>query len=684
MNSNADARPPNNDTTAPTNANGVSHAPEGFAPYRQRQTKDPVTFDSLDDIDDVRSDEGVAISSEDGFGDVAASPFLVKSSPADTKRDEEEAAPASVPTPAPWVDVVHEALKGPEYGFSLSVAGLEKEARRLGREWADNGLPRHDLERDEAIEAEIVLAQRAGEIYAAWIRRVRQKVDAAIGNQRGLLDSALERGSRALESYQNAERTLQQLAPRSQGALPVPGGTEAPTPLDLPQSLEAVTTAPGPEHGAPPEETHPRTERIRLADREFGFSFWLLAIALVVAEFVANAPVFTELFPLSPEVEARATGELARSATSIYLYGLQDVAIRLAASPEPAILALVIVVFFLFLGHHVGGAARSLVALREPVSDVAPELLLRAKRQASWACLASFVGVGLMVVVLFLVRAQVSPMAEERLQVAERQVTAAEQNVANALDKGEDRERVDELHEAVYDAQDERARREARMDYATSINSANLPIAGMNVVLVIVAALAGYFRKELELPALLDGVPASFGPESSIAGAPDAAAVDSEQGVGHDDESSAPGGPAVPLEARVQQLRESICVNRQELGTALADGDRAHAAAWQLLHCNPTAKWEGMVKRLECAVPVFRSENAMARKLDPLDIKAFRRPPILHLAAPEERPLRLDLIEALDAAHERLRALRLAATTISLQARFADRAPESQGQEVIS
>lgn len=48
----------------------------------------------------------------------------------------------------------------------------------------------------------------------------------------------------------------------------------------------------------------------------------------------------------------------------------------------------------------------------------------------------------------------------------------------------------------------------------------------------------------------------------------------------------------------------------------------AAANSRQLVQANPTAEWEGIVKRLNCAIPLFRLENALARHLDPRDVKA--------------------------------------------------------------
>jgi hypothetical protein len=581
---------------------------------------------------------------------------------------------------APSADAVHEALKGPELGFKFEAAGLEKEARRLAHAWAERGLPRHDLERGRPVEAEVVLAQRAGEIYAGWIRRVRQKVDAAIAMHSGLLERASENGWRTLETYRNAEQTLHELAPRaaSVDAAPIPSESQ-PAPLET-SSVTTSEVAVQPVSGEQENDTRRETGPVRLATREFHRGFWPLTITLVLAEFVANAPVFTELFPVAAEIEERVRSTTSSDA-SIYVLGLHHVTARLFASPEPAFLALAIVAIFLFLGHHLGGQYRSVVALRSPLSDVAPELVTRVRRQARVACRAAALGVLVMLVMLFAVRTKAAPMASERLEAANRQVAALKQALDNA-EAEKDRGAIVELREALYDAQDQRDYRVARMDYAVSINSVNIPIAGMNFALVIVAALAGYFRQELELPRR-SIVSATDTPAAAVPVPVAGESLQAEREAGLLARSKCATTEA-PSGERLNELRDVMRTSRQALESIIAEGDRAYFAAKQLLHCNPTAKWEGIVDRLACAVPLFRAENALARKLDPHDIEAFRQSPSLALGAPDDRPLRVDLLEALESTYDRLRALRDAASAITRPGRSGDRISDSRLAEGLS
>jgi hypothetical protein len=184
---------------------------------------------------------------------------------------------------------------------------------------------------------------------------------------------------------------------------------------------------------------------------------------------------------------------VANANGSIALIGLKRMGLELSASPEPAILALAIVAFFLFLGHRFGDAWRVRVALATPQATVRDELRQHLRRQAShvfWAC-----GLGVLTVlaVLFFARSQVLSMAEERLQLASEQARAAEEQLQDA-ERVNRRNELETLRGNYWRAIDERDHRMRRKDYATSISRMNVSILGLNVALVIVAAVAGYSR----------------------------------------------------------------------------------------------------------------------------------------------------------------------------------------------
>ena len=96
----------------------------------------------------------------------------------------------------------------------------------------------------------------------------------------------------ASESYRAAEEQLKLLNPRG---VPKAGNTSPRAPqdpqtpaLDLPQVGEQQTQE---------SPVQAEVQDTTLATRQLHGWFWPLMAALVVAEFIGNAPVFTELFP---------------------------------------------------------------------------------------------------------------------------------------------------------------------------------------------------------------------------------------------------------------------------------------------------------------------------------------------------------------------------------------------------
>jgi hypothetical protein len=563
------------------------------------------------------------------------------------------------------IDIVHETLKGIDVNFGYDVSALAREAEEQARMWAEAGLPRHDVDHDSPFEAEVLLARRAGEIYARWIRKVRRRVDAAISAQRMALDDALADGWRALDRYRSARRALNELAPRNPER--TTGGSEQPTTATEPSEVAVIfDTAALHEHLAGPSTATPPAPApfVQLAQRDFGRSFWLLSACLVIAEFIANAPVFTELFPLSVDLDRRMGDLVSTSEAPTLLLGLYDVAVKLLKAPEPAILALSVVTFFLFLGHRLGEGLRIVVTLGSSHPDVSAELIRRVRRQACFTAGASACGVIIMLVVLFSIRAKVLPLAEDRLARATQQEQIAAENVRKAQARNEHRERVATLREVEWRAADERSQRMAKRDYAASIAGANWPILGMNLVLVVVAVVAGFLRRELTLattPISSEARPARTEQTENVATTEVVATAEE------------PNRGKTATNERLRELRQVLTAERDTLTARLADAEVALARSSQLVRCNPTAQWEGVASRLASVISAFRSHNALLRKLNPIDIKAFRRPPAINLQPPSDTSRLPELVKLLEEQRERIDALREEAKSIRKPARHDHR-----------
>jgi hypothetical protein len=158
--------------------------------------------------------------------------------------------------------------------------------------------------------------------------------------------------------------------------------------------------------------------------------------------------------------------------------------------------------------------------------------------------------------------------------------------------------------------------RSRRLDFAGSIDAMNYSISGLNVVLVIAAAVAGFNRQRVivstqQKVAHLAGLTPPE-PESEV--------------VSHVEETVPADDPEKAMAERLRALRTSLAQRRDEMADGLRAADRAISRARQLADSDPVREWRGIANRLRCAIPMFRNENARLRHLDPRDIRAFSRP----------------------------------------------------------
>src|SRR5437868_7580610 len=71
---------------------------------------------------------------------------------------------------------VHAITKKTDYWFNRELYQLEQESKKLAAEWAEKGLPRHDVQRAGVLEPEQVLGMKSLELFRQWRKRVRVKM----------------------------------------------------------------------------------------------------------------------------------------------------------------------------------------------------------------------------------------------------------------------------------------------------------------------------------------------------------------------------------------------------------------------------------------------------------------------------------------------------------------------------
>jgi hypothetical protein len=509
-------------------------------------------------------------------------------------------------------DPVHDVLRKTDVWFSYKASALEGEARELASAHAEKGQPRHDLAREGPLEMELLLERHAGEVMWGWMDRVHRKMQGAIGAETEAIGLAVAAAKRAVANAEAAHAAYEN-HPRPQPPEPV---ALVPAP------------APAPDPDAPAAPAEPEVIEV---ERHLGSAmFYVLSALLICADFLANVPVFMELFPanhlLDEAFKRWEMQALLHGLTSGF--GIRHLVTRVLAYPEPSLLALSVIVFFLVLGHVLGGALRVLVALwRHRVPRLSFEGSLRW-RQALWPAWLSLAGVLVVVCVLYAARAKVEPMATTRVRVAETALDNAIKAFDQASADTTGLVNPGALAGRVTAARRELQLREERLEYATALSGMNLPITFLNVVLVMAAVVLGYQHRRERITV----VPAAQAKaEERAEQASDALRVRMAE-----------------MQARLDGLRGEFLARRGEAHQAMRDADTAFNRVEHLLEAEVMRDWQAKAERLRRAIPLFRTENARLRGLDVGDVLAFRTEYVMSLPTPDQQAWQLDRPAALD------------------------------------
>ncbi len=318
--------------------------------------------------------------------------------------------------------------------------------------------------------------------------------------------------------------------------------------------------------------------------------FWVFCTILVLADFVANVPVFNELLPSSPAAAQALQNIETNAAANPGTYGWTTFWAKLGMHLDASILAFSVVLFLVVLGHFFGASLRTIVALHRARPVVDDELLLKHRHQPTVVAWLSFAGILTIVTVLFLARAGIESASRERLTRMEASVTAKQQQLAEAQQRN-DATQVQQFEVERQTLEGLVPVLRARHEYAVSIAAINWPIAALNLVLALCAALLAYQHQSenLELDA------------SHSAQAPSAR---ERYGV---------------LRTAAEDERGEICVLSTHMATRIK-------RLTHLSETRPLLRADGKADRLRRVVPMFRAENARARGLDTRSILAFHTP----------------------------------------------------------
>lgn len=462
---------------------------------------------------------------------------------------------------------VHNVLKRVDVWFEIEAAGVEKQAAEYAERWAVANLPTPGDKTEEPIDPEKVLAKRAGELWQGWAHRVRVKLQDSLDSAADDMSRHVASARTALTEYRIAREAL--------------GETE--------RKIEDIKRVVA--------EERPRISYAKLLPE---WAFWLLAVALVSVEFVANQPVFRIVWPMPANVSNAIAETVEDTLASGRWAGLRYTLLELVSYVEASLLALVVVILLFVLGKELGSACRPLLALRSDDYPYAKRSIEALHRQKMLLAAVSALGTAAILFFLWSARATAPDVAGERLAatVAREQSVTAELNAAQA---NGDLSLITSVQTRLLDIGAERIQQEEVHAFARSIGKNSIGILVLNLSFVCCAFVVGFMSDSRDLT-------------ESVGEHPDL-----------------PG-----LRDKCHRMR----ADARRLADAAKEqtrlGELAGARVRSLLRTRPMSSQEAKRARLESVIPAWRAENARLRRLDPSMIAAFRFKPDLHLPSLDE------------------------------------------------
>jgi preprotein translocase subunit SecG len=359
---------------------------------------------------------------------------------------------------------VHAITKKTDYWFNRELYDLEQEAKHLAAEWAEKGLPRHDVARVGVLEPEQVLGMKCLELFRQWHRRVRVKMQ---------------------DHIQSASASLNRLIGDSRAEINA---------LDATANERKNTSAQIESLQQFKESDPPRVGYDRIFKSSIGF--WIFAIILAMAEFTANFPVFRLLLPMdSTLVQLASTlGEAAEAHTWLAgpLVLFQDILLHF----EAFLVALIAVVILVLLGKTSGSSLRSIIAFRASESPMAATTIKAHRRQHVTIFVIGLFGIVSVLSFMYFSRAQIAATAQSRVRadsVSLKQALLQQQEAGSDLAKAPAAmQRVNDATRTLRQHLDDAA-------YAETVQRINNAIVWLNIGLVLAAMTLGFVYKKEDL-----------------------------------------------------------------------------------------------------------------------------------------------------------------------------------------
>jgi hypothetical protein len=353
---------------------------------------------------------------------------------------------------------VHRITRKTNYWFEREIHVIERDAEQSAVEWAQKGLPRHDVPRTEPLEPEQVLAKRCAQLFREWQLRVKTK-----------MQDAIEESGRELADH---VATLRAKVARLE--------TVAHELADREQRIERLR-----------RETEQDERPVRYAPMIPRWGFWAGAIALGAVEFMANFPVFRLMLPMNAALAKVASGIADTVDPESIFAGLTMLVAEWATHLEAVVVAFVAVVVLVVLGKFVGTSARARFALHADDYPTAARTVRAHQREHVFKGAASVLGIAFVLLFLFFSRADIAELTAERVRQDSTAVAAAETRLADAQARRDDAAIV-ARNDELLQLRDVLVQHEEDERYAATVQRNNVPILFLNLALVITAAVLGY------------------------------------------------------------------------------------------------------------------------------------------------------------------------------------------------
>jgi len=372
----------------------------------------------------------------------------------------------SSPTPTEDADGngVYAITKNTNYWFNRELWVIEQQAGRLAAEWAEKGLPRHDVTRDGPVEPEQVLAMKCMELYRQWRDRVTIKMQDAIQSASAAMSgqiTSLRASIYALESNNNERRAAE-------------------------REIENA-------------HIYGDGDKSRIGyDKIFksAVGFWIFAGILAAAEFTANFPVFRLLLPMDSTLVQLAASLGSAAENNAWLAGPAVVIQDMLLHFEAFVVALVAVVILVLLGKTAGSAARSIVAFRVKESPLASTSIRSNRRQNLVVFVGAVAGIAFVLMFLYSARGQIAQTAADRVHADSLSLQRARAEQASA---GTDLTKTAATTQRALEAERTLQQHSDDAAYAITVQRINTAILWLNLGLVLAAMTLGFVYKQEEL-----------------------------------------------------------------------------------------------------------------------------------------------------------------------------------------